>query len=54
MDNGYEKTIKMTWDMKDQAYLDYKESKCASYADFIKKELAGYKIKRYSKKKNAA
>jgi len=54
MKSSYEKYIKETWEIKETTYKDFKKSGFKSYADFIKNELQGVKIKYRKKKKVAA
>ncbi|MBI4691293.1 MAG: hypothetical protein HY754_13675 [Nitrospirae bacterium] len=54
MKSNYEKYIKETWDIKEATYKDFKKSGVKSYADFIKNELRGVKIKYRKKRKVAA
>lgn len=54
MKSNYEKYMEETWEVKETAYKDFKASGFRNYADFVKADLKGIKIKYHGKKKAAA
>lgn len=54
MKSNYEKCIKETREIKETAYKDFKKGGFQTYAEFVKADLRGLKIKYRRKKKVAA
>ena len=52
MKNNYDKYIEEVWEMKDNAYNDFKKSGYKSYIEYIKNELKSIELP-FSKKKSA-
>ena len=44
MKNNYEKYISEVWEMKNNAYNDFKESKYSNYCEYAKNELKDTKL----------
>ncbi|MDD5092652.1 MAG: hypothetical protein PHQ23_17270 [Candidatus Wallbacteria bacterium] len=54
MNDGFGKTLRETWDMKEKAYQDFKNSRHKTYRAFLEDQLKNCKVTRARQGKRAA